>query len=79
MNTTTRKWDVYKRQAVESTTLLIQSIYDEVAKYKDFCGIALTEKDLVRLKNEGKKAFFIAVSYTHLDVYKRQLMGDLSH
>lgn len=50
--------DVSSQKAVESTTLLIQSIYDEVAKYKDFCGIALTEKDLVRLKNEGKKAFF---------------------
>lgn len=53
--------DVSSQKAVESTTLLIQSIYDEVAKYKDFCGIALTEKDLVRLKNEGKKAFFIGI------------------
>ena len=53
--------DVSSQKAVESTTLLIQSIYDEVAKYKDFCGIALTEEDLVRLKNEGKKAFFIGI------------------
>lgn len=53
--------DVSSQKAVESTTRLIQSIYDEVAKYKDFCGIALTEKDLVRLKNEGKKAFFIGI------------------
>lgn len=50
--------DVSSQKAVESTTLLIQSIYDEVAKYKDFCGIALTEEDLVRLKNEGKESFF---------------------
>ena len=28
--------DVSSQKAVESTTLLIQSIYDEVAKYKDF-------------------------------------------
>ncbi len=53
--------DVFSQKAVESTTLFIQSIYDEVAKYKNFCGIALTEKYLVRLKNEGKKAFFIGI------------------
>ena len=53
--------DVSSQKAVESTTRLIQSIYDEVEQYKDFCGIALTEKDLVRLKNEGKKAFFIGI------------------
>lgn len=53
--------DASSQKAVESTTRLIQSIYDEVEQYKDFCGIALTEKDLVRLKNEGKKAFFIGI------------------
>lgn len=47
--------DVSSQKAVESTTLLIQSIYDEVAKYKDFCGIALTEKDLVRLRMKARK------------------------
>lgn len=53
--------DVSSQKAVESTTRLIQSIYDEVEKYKEFCGIALTEEDLVRLKGEGKKAFFIGI------------------
>lgn len=53
--------DASSQKAVESTTRLIQSIYDEVEQYKDFCGIALTEEDLVRLKNEGKKAFFIGI------------------
>lgn len=49
------------QEAVEKTTRLIQSIYDEVEKYKAFCGIAVTEDDLVRLKSEGKKAFFIGI------------------
>ena len=53
--------DVSSQKAVESTTRLIQSIYDEVEKYKEFCGIAFTEEDLVRLKGEGKKAFFIGI------------------
>lgn len=50
--------DASSQKAVESTTRLIQSIYDEVEQYKDFCGIALTEEDLIRLKREGKKAFY---------------------
>lgn len=53
--------DASSQKAVESTTRLIQSIYEEVEKYKDFCGIAITEEDLVRLKGEGKKAFFIGI------------------
>ena len=53
--------DASSQKAVESTTRLIQSIYDEVEQYKDFCGIALTEEDLIRLKREGKKAFFIGI------------------
>lgn len=49
------------QKAVERTTQLIQSIYDEVEKYKDYCGIAVTGEDLIRLKGEGKKAFFIGI------------------
>lgn len=49
------------RKAVEKTTHLIQSIYQEVEKHKDYCGIAITEEDLIRLKSEGKKAFFIGI------------------
>lgn len=53
--------DVSSQKAVETTTRLIQSIYDDVEKYKDYCGIAITEEDLIRLKSEGKKAFFIGI------------------
>lgn len=53
--------DASSRIAVEKTTKLIESIYDEVEKYKDNCGIAITGEDLVRLKNAGKKAFFIGI------------------
>lgn len=49
------------RKAVEKTTHLIRSIYQEVEKHKDYCGIAITEEDLIRLKSEGKKAFFIGI------------------
>ena len=53
--------ELSSQKAVESTTRLIQSIYDEIEKYKDFCDIAVTEEDLIRLKSEGKKAFFIGI------------------
>lgn len=53
--------DASLQQAVEKTTQLIRSIYQEVEKYQAYCGIALTEEDLVRLKEEGKKAFFIGI------------------
>lgn len=36
--------DVSSQKAVESTTLLIQSIYDEVAKYKDFVASPLRKR-----------------------------------
>lgn len=64
--------DAASQKAVEYTTKLIQSIYDEVKKYKDYCDIAITGEDLVRLKNEGKKAFFIGIEkgYTEEDLKK---------
>lgn len=49
------------QQAVEKTMRLIQSIHDEVEKYKEYCGIAVTGEDAVRLKKEGRKAFFIGI------------------
>ena len=49
------------QKAVEHCTTLIESIYKDVEKYKDYCGIALTEEDARRLKAEGKKAFFIGI------------------
>ena len=49
------------QKAVEKCHQLIESIYKDVEKYKDYCGIALTEEDARRLKAEGKKSFFIGI------------------
>ena len=49
------------QKAVETCHKLIENIYKEVEKYKDACGIAYTEADAIRLKAEGKKAFFIGI------------------
>ena len=47
--------------AVEKCHKMIEDTYADVAKYKDNCGIALTEEDALRLKAEGKKAFFLGI------------------
>ena len=49
------------KKAVEKCHKMIEYVYADVAKYKDDCGIALTEEDARRLKAEGKKAFFIGI------------------
>lgn len=49
------------KKAVEKTTRLIQATYDEVARYPEYAEVARTEADLIRLKREGKKAFFIGI------------------
>ena len=49
------------QKAVEKCHKMIEGIYADIAKYKDECGIALTEEDARRLKAEGKKAFFIGI------------------
>ena len=36
-------------------------IHEEVAKYPDLCGLAITGDDAFRLKNEGKLAFLIGI------------------
>ena len=53
--------EVSSQKAVEKCHKMIEGIYADVAKYKDECGIALTEEDARRLKAEGKKAFFIGI------------------
>jgi microsomal dipeptidase-like Zn-dependent dipeptidase len=53
--------DASLQKAVEDCHKLIEGIHAEVAKYKESCGIALTEADAWRLKAEGKKAFFIGI------------------
>ena len=49
------------KAAVEKCQGIIDDIYNDVAKYPEFCGIARTEEEAVRLKAEGKKAFFIGI------------------
>lgn len=49
------------QKAVDKTVSLIEGIYKEAEKNKDLCGIAVTSEDFVRLKREGKKAFFIGI------------------
>lgn len=49
------------QKAVDKTNALLQGIHDQVEKNKDLCGIARTPADLARLKQEGKKAFFIGI------------------
>lgn len=53
--------DASLQKAVERCTELIHAIYAEVDKYKDDCGVAITEEDAWRLKAQGKKAFFIGI------------------
>ena len=47
--------------AVEKCIKMIENTYADAAKYQDGCGIALTEEDALRLKAEGKKAFFLGI------------------
>lgn len=49
------------KAAVVKCQSIIDDIYRDVAKYPDYCGIAVTEADALRLKAEGKKAFFIGI------------------
>lgn len=53
--------EVSMQKAVDRCRGLIQSIYKDVEKYKDVCGIAVTEEDAWNLKKQGKKAFFIGI------------------
>ena len=49
------------QKAVEKCQKMLEGIFADVEKYKDYCGIALTEEDARRLKAEGKKAFFLGI------------------
>lgn len=53
--------DASLQQAVEKVTGLIEGIHEQAEANKDLCGIAVTPEDFVRLKKEGKKAFFIGI------------------
>jgi len=49
------------QKAVDKIEGLIKGIYTQVEQNKEVCGIAYTAEDLVRLKEEGKKAIFIGI------------------
>ena len=49
------------QEAVQKVTGLIEGIRKQAELNKDLCGIAITNQDFIRLKNEGKKAFFIGI------------------
>ncbi len=49
------------REATRKVIGLIEGIKEQAERNKDICGIAVTEEDFIRLKNEGKKAFFIGI------------------
>lgn len=53
--------DASLQTAVEKVTDLIKGIHKQAENNADLCGIATTEADLVRLKGEGKRAFFIGI------------------
>ncbi len=53
--------ELSSQKAVEKCESLIKDIHEDVEKYKDACGIAVTADDARRLKAEGKKAFFIGI------------------
>ncbi|MDR0814747.1 MAG: membrane dipeptidase, partial [Bacteroidales bacterium] len=49
------------KKAVVNIYELIDGIYEQVEQNKERCGIAISPEDVIRLKNEGKKAIFIGV------------------
>lgn len=71
------------KKAADDTQTTIDNIYKDVAKYSDVAGIAVTKEDALKLKAEGKKAFFIGIEngfglggdITKLKSYKNQGVG----
>lgn len=49
------------QKAVDKIENYIKETHQQVERNKDICGIAYTADDLIRLKNEGKKAVFIGI------------------
>lgn len=49
------------QKAVDKTVRLIEGIHEQARLNNDLCGIAVTPDDFVRLKQAGKKAFFIGI------------------
>lgn len=53
--------NVSTQNAVNRIDGLIKGIYSQVEMNKDICEIAYTADDLIRIKQEGKKAIFIGI------------------
>lgn len=53
--------DTSLNEAARKVTGLIEGIRYQAELNKDLCGIAVTSDDFLRLKKEGKKAFFIGI------------------
>lgn len=49
------------QKAVDKVDTMISGIYEQIAMNSDVCGLAFTPADLVKLKNEGKKAILIGI------------------
>jgi microsomal dipeptidase-like Zn-dependent dipeptidase/gamma-glutamyl-gamma-aminobutyrate hydrolase PuuD len=47
--------------AVEKTDFLLNKIISQASQHSDIVEIATSEKDLLRLKNEGKRAIFLGI------------------
>ena len=63
----------------ERTEEILHSVYDVSAEKASLCTeVSLAEKRLIPSPEKSRKAcsIYIAVSYTHLDVYKRQMQID---
>ncbi len=53
--------DASLQQAVEKATALIESIHEQVGRNSSLCGIATSPDEVLRYKDEGKKAFLIGI------------------
>ena len=53
--------EVSLKKAVENNLAKIAKIKEDIAKYPDLCAQARTPDEAIRLKEQGKKAFFIAL------------------
>lgn len=49
------------QKAVEHIDMIIDSVYSQLERNKEFCELVLTEADFRRVKKEGRKAIFLAI------------------
>lgn len=49
------------QEAVKHINMIIDSVYSQLNRNKEFCELVLTEADFRNVKKEGKKAIFLAI------------------